>query len=66
MKKIVAALIVIAVFAVGFTAGNQTTIKNAELYEVTDDGYSISYGEEIHSYTYNLDSFEVLLFKKGN
>lgn len=55
MKKIILAITIIAVFAVGFAAGKQTTIKNAELYEITDDGYSISFGEQIHSYTYNLD-----------
>lgn len=52
MKKIVSAIIIIAMFVAGFAVGKQTTIQSAELYEVTDDGYSISFDEEIHDYIY--------------
>ena len=52
MKKIAYALIIITVFVAGFAIGKQTTIKSAQLHEVTNDGYSIIFDEEIHDYTY--------------
>lgn len=52
MKKIILATTIITVFAVGFATGKQTTIKSAQLCEVTNDGYSIIFDEEIHDYTY--------------
>lgn len=54
MKKIISAIAIITVFVAGFAAGKQTAIKSAELYDITSDGYSISYGGEIHDYI-NLD-----------
>ena len=52
MKKIILAITIITIFVAGFAIGKQTTIKSAQLYEVTNDGYSISFDEEIHDYTY--------------
>lgn len=52
MKKIIIIVVIIVVFVAGFAAGKQTTIKSAELVTITDDGYEISYGNEIHNYTH--------------
>lgn len=50
--KTAIAIILIAVSMVcGYTIGRQHTIRQAELYDITEDGYYINFGNEVHSYT---------------
>ena len=50
------ALLAIAVIALaiigGYHMGRYHTIRQAELHNVTTDGYEINFGNEIHSYTF--------------
>lgn len=51
--SIVITIILVALALIGgYTIGRQHTIKSAELYTITDDGYDIIFGEEIHNYTF--------------
>lgn len=36
----------------GYTIGKNHTIKSAELHNITSEGYDISYGDEVHNYTF--------------
>lgn len=45
-------LIMLITLAVGFYVGRSYTIRQAELLETTNDTYYISFGDEVHEYTF--------------
>lgn len=49
----VAITIILVVLALvgGYTIGRQHTIRQASLYDIAEDEYYISFGDEIHTYT---------------
>jgi hypothetical protein len=49
---IATALIITALF-IGFMLGRYNTIHNAEVHNITDNGYEITFGNETHNYTFN-------------
>ena len=53
MKKLVTILLVTLSIAVGYTIGRHNTIISAELYNITEDGYDISFDDEVHSYSFD-------------
>jgi hypothetical protein len=48
---ITSALVTIALIG-GYTIGRHHTIRQAELYDITESGYDINFGNEIHTYTF--------------
>lgn len=53
MKALAKATAIILVsLMVGFYFGRGYTIKQAELLEVSDEGYFINFGDEVHEYTF--------------
>lgn len=53
MKTFIKSIIIILVaLAVGFYVGRSYTIRQAELLETTNDTYYISFGDEVHEYTF--------------
>ena len=56
MKKLILALAIILAFVSGFIVGRQYTIRTAELLESNDTEYHISFGDEVHSYTFDEDN----------
>lgn len=52
MKKLVSVILIAVALMVGYTIGRQQTIHQAELYEITEDGYYLNFGDEVHSYTF--------------
>lgn len=52
-KAIILTSILVALATVGgYTIGKHNTIKSAELHNITDNGYDISFGDEVHNYTF--------------
>ena len=52
-KSIIFVLILIALATVvGYNIGRHNTITSAELYTITENGYEISFGDEVHSYIF--------------
>ena len=45
-------LIILIALVIGFYVGRSYTIKQAELLETTNDTYFISFGDEVHEYTF--------------
>ena len=53
MKALAKAMALILVaLALGFYVGRSYTIRQAELLETTNDTYFISFGDEVHEYTF--------------
>lgn len=53
MKALVkATAIMLVTLVVGFYVGRSYTIKQAELLEVSDEGYFINFGDEVHEYIF--------------
>ena len=52
MKKLIAIILVALTFIGGYTIGRQHTIRQAELYDIAEDGYFLNFGDEVHSYTF--------------
>lgn len=50
--KIAAIVLVVSALVGGYAIGRQQTIKQAELYNVTEDGYYIGFGDEVHAYIF--------------
>ena len=50
-KTAIAITLVAVSMVCGYTIGRQHTIRQAELYDITEDGYYINFGNEVHSYT---------------
>ena len=48
---LVIAIVALAIVG-GYHMGRYHTIYQAELHNVTEDGYEINFGDEIHSYTF--------------
>lgn len=53
MKALIkATAIIMATLMVGFYVGRGYTIRQAELLEVSDEGYFINFGDEVHEYIF--------------
>lgn len=53
MKTLIKAVALILVaLVVGFYVGRGYTIKQAELLEVSNEGYFINFGDEVHEYIF--------------
>jgi hypothetical protein len=52
LKALSLILIVAFTLALGYTMGRADTIHQAELISVDDHEYHISFGDEIHTYTF--------------
>ena len=52
VAKMLIALIIALAFIVGLSIGRANTIRSAELLETTDTEYHISFGGEVHTYTF--------------
>ena len=53
MKALIkATAIMLVALMVGFDFGRSFTIRQAELLEVSDEGYFINFGDEVHEYTF--------------
>lgn len=53
MKALIkATALVLIALMVGFYLGRNSTIKQAELLEVSDEGYFINFGDEVHEYIF--------------
>lgn len=53
MKTFIKAIsIMLIALVIGFYVGRSYTIKQAELLETTNDTYFISFGDEVHEYTF--------------
>ena len=53
MKTIIKAIaLTLVALVIGFYIGRNSTIKQAELLEITNDTYYISFGDEVHEYTF--------------
>ena len=48
---VVILLVSVSIFG-GYTIGRQQAIRSAELYDITEEGYDISFGDEVHNYTF--------------
>lgn len=51
-KTFIAIILVALALVGGYAIGGQQTIKQAELYSVTEDGYYIGFGDEVHAYIF--------------
>lgn len=51
-KGIITVLLVAVALIGGYTIGRQQAIHSAELYDITEEGYDISFGDEVHNYTF--------------
>ena len=53
MKALIkATAIMLVALVVGFYIGRGYTIRQAELLEVSDEGYFINFGDEVHEYIF--------------
>lgn len=52
LKATAIALVIVAALVIGYCIGRSHTIRQAELLETTNDGYFISFGDEVHEYTF--------------
>ena len=52
LKATAIALAIVSTLAIGYFIGRSNTIRQAELLETTNDGYFISFGDEVHEYTF--------------
>ena len=53
MKKLVSVILVAVALIVGYTIGRQQTIQQAELLNVVENEYYLSFGNEVHIYTFD-------------
>ena len=53
LKVTAIALVIVAVLVLGLHIGRSYTIRQAELLETTNDTYFISFGDEVHEYTFD-------------
>ena len=52
LKVTAIALAIVSTLAIGYFIGRSNTIRQAELLETTNDSYFISFGDEVHEYTF--------------
>ena len=52
LKAAAIALVIVTTIAIGYHIGRSHTIRQAELLETTNDTYYISFGDEVHEYTF--------------
>lgn len=52
MKKFVSITLIAVALIVGYTIGRQHTIRQAEIYEITESEYYLNFGDEVHIYTF--------------
>ena len=52
LKAIIIILAIAIALAFGISIGRSYTIRQAELLETTNNGYFISFGDEVHEYTF--------------
>ena len=51
-RTIITIILVLTTLVCGYIIGRQDTIRSAELLEVTDTEYYITFGDEVHSYIF--------------
>lgn len=52
LKATIIILAIAIALAFGISIGRSYTIRQAELLETTNNGYFISFGDEVHEYTF--------------
>lgn len=50
---IITSILVALALTIGYTIGRHNTIHSAELHNITSEGYDISFGNEVHNYTFD-------------
>ena len=54
MKRVAVIIILVVIALVGgYAIGRNTTIRQAELLDVTSTEYHINFGDEVHTYTFD-------------
>lgn len=52
MKKLISITLIALALMCAYTIGRQQTIRQAELCEITNEGYYLNFGDEVHRYTF--------------